>query len=976
MPKEEYQELEFLTTTLIELGKFYNDLENASLISGIMRGFGWRKAYGTHKEHCGIYTPSGIQNEEDYLRWKELLVRLPKVESIISKRFQKLAPGLFKKSVNKMKSAKLPSFASLEFDQASPMPFASNLTATWNEFSNESHIDNDVSPISYGGWCGITEDSGMLASRLRGFDIQHGQFFLPGISTVVDFSAVDGWTDVFWNSNLLYHQTVQSSRPANSPFTRFAFSVQITKPLFDGCQAILGKSGIKFGGFNERDARVKSLIFPSSFSLGYPSHVRLRLSPLPLLPPTKPFIPTRFFIKPHRNTCQTDHLQMTSSSATVGETQTSTTDNNKTPQSPATSELTELDEEEDSDTEKNKSSMLGAPVWPEASKNLPAGRLDDPQPSQVNSSGLPDNSEITILTAPQFLKNVKSKRQGLDDVANDIQLPWTARYHAEKALESMDDSSTRVQDGRELPEGEKVRIGKQNLLGKRNNSSSCSKATKKTRHKFTSRPKNATEENSNKSSEKTNPDPDHENNTSDSNHQSNNFDLDTQLTKNTGSSTSQTNTLSPSYQQNAKISNPTFTEPAAPLETSVVHKESTSDELSANNDPKSSNNNNQLENSTSVQNQLAPEKEVTSQENPAGELQSGPDAENDYITIKYREELAPIHTLYSKSHSMGYDGYKMALNSINELYSFRMKGFQPPTSYSNTLSSQIKFNPVKGTTLTVWLKTLRHDGPDIISPGLHEPFYKPDVWSFPLDSTSTSSSSDELGSEIMPLFKFLCHPVEAMQMKMASIIFQAVAFVAKDISSLPVYKKPIDSTDELGAELSIINYFIQCLKSPKATNKITDSTSTPSKGDDVKISITSLDKLIDNIHQMLLSFAILKARCKMHASQQVLSAYSTQWSELPEEYVSRPHYALLASFCVSGVRGLFMTPGDPRSIPAFKCFTLISIVAKVNKSLQPLNENHVLEPVWKRTNAYICSLVNEVFSLLEALLLSGLHVTI
>ncbi|KNE92568.1 hypothetical protein PSTG_14078 [Puccinia striiformis f. sp. tritici PST-78] len=263
MPKEEYQELEFLTTTLIELGKFYNDLENASLISGIMRGFGWRKAYGTHKEHCGIYTPSGIQNEEDYLRWKELLVRLPKVESIISKRFQKLAPGLFKKSVNKMKSAKLPSFASLEFDQASPMPFASNLTATWNEFSNESHIDNDVSPISYGGWCGITEDSGMLASRLRGFDIQHGQFFLPGISTVVDFSAVDGWTDVFWNSNLLYHQTVQSSRPANSPFTRFAFSVQITKPLFDGCQAILGKSGIKFGGFNERDARVKSLIFPS-----------------------------------------------------------------------------------------------------------------------------------------------------------------------------------------------------------------------------------------------------------------------------------------------------------------------------------------------------------------------------------------------------------------------------------------------------------------------------------------------------------------------------------------------------------------------------------------------------------------------------------------------------------------------------------------------------------------------------------------
>ena len=104
------------------------------------------------------------------------------MEFIISQRFQKLAPGLFQQSVEKMSLANLPSFASPEFHQRSTSPFASNLTATWGEFFNEAHIDNDVNSISYGGWCGINEKTGQPASWDDGFDIQYGQFFHPGIS--------------------------------------------------------------------------------------------------------------------------------------------------------------------------------------------------------------------------------------------------------------------------------------------------------------------------------------------------------------------------------------------------------------------------------------------------------------------------------------------------------------------------------------------------------------------------------------------------------------------------------------------------------------------------------------------------------------------------------------------------------------------------------------------------------------------------
>ncbi|POW22895.1 hypothetical protein PSHT_00738 [Puccinia striiformis] len=137
-----------------------------------------------------------------------------------------------------MKTNNLPSFLTPEFTCPRcphSTPFASNLTATWGEFYNRAHVDNDVSQMVYGGWCNVDGTTGLPAPHSDGSsEVKFGQFYLPGISTIVDFSAIDGWTDMFWASNVLFHQTVKSERSPGSNITRFAFSVQTNKSFFDG----------------------------------------------------------------------------------------------------------------------------------------------------------------------------------------------------------------------------------------------------------------------------------------------------------------------------------------------------------------------------------------------------------------------------------------------------------------------------------------------------------------------------------------------------------------------------------------------------------------------------------------------------------------------------------------------------------------------------------------------------------------------
>jgi hypothetical protein len=195
-------------------------------------------------------------------------------------------------------------------------------------------------------------------------------------------------------------------------------------------------------------------------------------------------------------------------------------------------------------------------------------------------------------------------------------------------------------------------------------------------------------------------------------------------------------------------------------------------------------------------------------------------------------------------------------------------------------------------------------GPDVLSPQSTEPFFRPDVWKFP-SQHGKETSAPKLGSELSPLFDMLCYPKEAAQVKWASIFFQAVSLGSKDISSLPVYEKPTNSKNELSHNVALIEYLISYIDNPRRSLAISGPSSTLPKQNNVKTSFSLLDKLINNIILILLAFSILGIQCKIHKTEQSLVLHSEQFSKLPHEHVSRPQYALLAAFCVSGVRGLF-----------------------------------------------------------------------
>jgi hypothetical protein len=114
---------------------------------------------------------------------------------------------------------------------------------------------------------------------------------------------------------------------------------------------------------------------------------------------------------------------------------------------------------------------------------------------------------------------------------------------------------------------------------------------------------------------------------------------------------------------------------------------------------------------------------------------------------------------------------------------------------------------------------------------------------------------------------------------------------------------------------------------------------------------------------MLLAFSILRIQCQIHKTEQSLVLYSEKFSKLPNEHVSRPQYALLAAFCVSVVCGLFIAPTDNNFSSGSLCLLFISVVAKVHSFDPPSSNHHDMDPVWRRTNSYICSLINQTFFL-------------
>ncbi|KNE89529.1 hypothetical protein PSTG_17016 [Puccinia striiformis f. sp. tritici PST-78] len=825
MPPEEIEDLRFLTTTIKKLGRFYGDQRNGSLRGGIMKAIGWRKGYEEGK-CCGTYSPVNVRNEQEFKEWKQLHEQLPRVEEIIRGRFKKLAPGLLALSEEKMRSANLPSFASSEFTDTRPDSFASNLTATWGEFYNAAHIDNDVSPISYGGWCDIDEESGEPAVNGDQPRIENGQFFLPGISTVVDFGAVDGWTDLFWLLNLLYHQTVRSTKPPGCRTTRFGFSVQINKCLYDAFVKMPDDAHNKGDcvGISARVARVGEKLKLKRTGVGCRQH-------------SKP--------KPRKRRRNSD------------------------------------DE-------------------------------DDP--------------DVMIITAEQFLESVDVNRTHLACVWGDEHLTLSVRMLAQQAMHKMDQDAEDVKNGLNVVVNEEVQI-----LGRPHLGNASQTAARLHRP----RPKRACVKGrqpiSHSSERESSVEPE---------------DLGLQHQPEhppAGSSSHEAPACAQHSRRSGEKAHPSQEDQAIDPPSRHV----------ARGDERVESDADSMEGANAGQSSLDVADSTT--------MPTVTPAIPSMLT-KYHAELEPICALYQSFINI--EGYIVALNAFKQLFSTRMARLANMSECSSRLSSEIEFKPTTGQTVLAWLKGQKRQGPDVFYPGLHEPFYKPDVWQLPsrVDTgPAQATTKTPPATPLEKMFAVLCHPTESLQKRWAALFFQAVGLVGTDLDAIPIGEGDDGDGVPLPREIKAIQFFLHALaKSTSPTNKPTDSPrniAPPDAGPEKvsKLSIGTLDHFVEAINDMLLALAILIARVKYPRGEYQLPGTASQ-----SNYYSKPHFALLATFAVSGVRGLIFSPATRNKFPSTHCFQLMAMVAKVAQ-MQPSPPHRPLEPVWKRLNAYICSIIQSTF---------------
>ncbi|KAA1084551.1 hypothetical protein PGT21_030594 [Puccinia graminis f. sp. tritici] len=548
------------------------------------------------------------------------------------------------------------------------------------------------------------------------------------------------------------------------------------------------------------------------------------------------------------------------------------------------SSLTDLEELEaqaqkaatKSTLDSDQENAMPDPQWPEVSTAPDSTSTRNPPLPPSKQTSLIDDSEISIITPEAFLENISHKRKELVRLSSDKTIPLTARYHVQKALEVMDQSRDSkfifsVAKGEKLPDKEEVKVVHQNLLKKRNNSTSAAsnKQSKKIRHKFTSSGLDESPPINNKkmliTNQETTPlnlekNPTKTKDGTSINHQSTPAEnLEDRPDTNPANDEDLQNHQTNFNDENSVNNHNLVTDNRNPAQDLNPGKNS---ESADNPDPTS--NHNPENNQNSTNNEKAQSKSLTSKanntnpaenENPNqptittdSQLESTASQSNALTSVpiikKHREILGAIHQLFSTSPI--YEGYKTALDSVSELYNYRMQQTMLPTSYSNTLSSRIQFNRVSSTSVKAWVKNLRREGPDVLSPSSNEPFFRPDVWKFPTNIAKEPAET-EIGAELFSLFKILCYPTERIQHKWAAIFFQAVSLVAKDINSLPVYEKPTDPNDELGTDISMIKYFISCLSSSSNPNQIAESTSNKSKSKEEKNCFSSLDNPLNAI---------------------------------------------------------------------------------------------------------------------------------
>ena len=92
------------------------------------------------------------QNIDEYLKCQKDLLE---VDQFLAYWFQETSKPLYHKIQSEHHQFGLPLISSKNFHEIHDFSFASHLTFTFDDFSNEPHTDSDVSSFTFGMWLPI-----------------------------------------------------------------------------------------------------------------------------------------------------------------------------------------------------------------------------------------------------------------------------------------------------------------------------------------------------------------------------------------------------------------------------------------------------------------------------------------------------------------------------------------------------------------------------------------------------------------------------------------------------------------------------------------------------------------------------------------------------------------------------------------------------------------------------------------------------
>ncbi|KAF8596029.1 hypothetical protein BDV93DRAFT_514475 [Ceratobasidium sp. AG-I] len=192
----------------------------------MMRVVGWRGGYSSDP-YAPYFPPISAQSSvEDMEAWKTF-----QLETGFVWEFTRIACSITEETVEYITTTGVPSFGDTEPDDVHSASLGSNLTVSFDGFTNEPHFDNDAHKYVFGIYLFTDLDGNLITDKERIARCMNGGIFIwPDLHLGVDPTSCPGVLLYVWRGNHEQHCTV-SSELLDNGVIRFGSSMQVNRHL-------------------------------------------------------------------------------------------------------------------------------------------------------------------------------------------------------------------------------------------------------------------------------------------------------------------------------------------------------------------------------------------------------------------------------------------------------------------------------------------------------------------------------------------------------------------------------------------------------------------------------------------------------------------------------------------------------------------------------------------------------------------------